>query len=188
MTASIFSTLSGTLAGKHPDLPVLVDVEGRVYNRKRTSARSKHPEYEWVYGSPNKRGYRNICINYKKYMVYRLVAETFLPNPEGKPTVDHIDRDPNNNRLSNLRWATQKEQVRNSSRMKHEGWDVGIRYKDNPREYQRRYKLLQIHDPESNARIKTQKNEARRRRIEAKKKKEESCSSPHEGSLDLRTT
>lgn len=188
MTASIFSTLSGTLAGKHPELPILVDVEGRVYNRKRTSARSKHPEYEWVYGSPNHKGYKRVCIHYNHYHVHRLVAETFLPNRDNKSTVDHIDRNPENNRLSNLRWATQKEQIRNSGTFKHHDWDVGIRYKDNPREYQRRYKLLQIHDPESNARIKAQKNEARRRRTEAKKKKEESCSSPHEGSLDLHTT
>lgn len=189
MTASIFSTLSGTLAGKHPELPVLVDVEGRVYNRNRASARSKTPTYSWVYGSSNHNGYKRICIRYKQYHVHRLVAETFLPNKDNKPTVDHIDRNPENNRLENLRWATQKEQIRNSGTFKHPKWDVGIRYKDNPREYQRRYKLLQIHDPESNARIKAQKNEAaKRRRAEAKKEKGGGCSLLHEGSLSLHTT
>lgn len=178
MIASIFSTLSGTLAGKHPELPVLVDVEGRVYNRQRSSARSKTPTYSWVYGSPTKKGYRHVHIRYKSYFVHRLVAETFLPNKDNKPTVDHIDRNIDNNRLENLRWATYKEQILNSGTFKHHDWDVGIRYKDNPREYQRRYKLLQIHDPESNAKIKAQKNEAaRRRRAEAKKKREEAAAS-----------
>ena len=39
-----------------------------------------------------------------------------IPNPEGKPTVDHIDRNPLNCIVSNLRWADYCEQNRNTSR------------------------------------------------------------------------
>lgn len=46
----------------------------------------------------------------KKRPVHRLLAEAFIPNPEGKPTVDHIDGNRQNNALSNLRWATYGEQ------------------------------------------------------------------------------
>jgi hypothetical protein len=46
--------------------------------------------------------------------VHRLVAETFLPNPDNKPVVDHINRDTCDNRASNLRWATLSENGVNS--------------------------------------------------------------------------
>lgn len=48
--------------------------------------------------------------------VHRAVALAFLSNPENKPDVDHIDRVRHNNVLSNLRWATSKEQAQNRMR------------------------------------------------------------------------
>lgn len=52
--------------------------------------------------------------NRKLRRVHNLVAQAFLPNPEGKKGVDHIDRNPYNNNLSNLRWATHKENMNNT--------------------------------------------------------------------------
>jgi len=46
--------------------------------------------------------------------VHRLVAQTFIPNSENYPVVDHIDRDTTNNHVSNLRWATISENTLNS--------------------------------------------------------------------------
>ena len=64
--------------------------------------------------SINASGYNRciLCKNTKNktFMVHRLVALIFLNNPEEKPTVDHIDRNRQNNYINNLKWATYKEQ------------------------------------------------------------------------------
>lgn len=45
--------------------------------------------------------------------IHRLVATMFIPNPENKPCVDHIDTNIHNNRADNLRWTTYKENNNN---------------------------------------------------------------------------
>jgi hypothetical protein len=47
--------------------------------------------------------------------VHRLVAKAFIPNPENKPTINHIDSNPSNNNVINLQWATMTEQNQHKS-------------------------------------------------------------------------
>jgi hypothetical protein len=51
-------------------------------------------------------GYKRINVNNKSYLFHRLVALTFLENPENKEFVNHIDGNKLNNQLTNLEWAT----------------------------------------------------------------------------------
>ena len=66
------------------------------------------------------RGYNRVSLSQQKvksdHSIHRLVALHYIPNPENKREVDHIDRNPLNNDISNLRWATRSENLQNVSK------------------------------------------------------------------------
>ena len=62
-------------------------------------------------------GYKEVSLSRngttKRFSVHRLVALSFIPNPLGLPQIDHIDGVKSNNKVSNLRWCTAKENMQN---------------------------------------------------------------------------
>jgi len=61
----------------------------------------------------------------KSFKIHRLVAEAFIQNDENKLTVDHIDRNRKNNNVTNLRWATSKEQNQNKKQSTNQREKLG---------------------------------------------------------------
>tara|TARA_R110000744_G_scaffold326431_1_gene432223 strand:+ start:6694 stop:7170 length:477 start_codon:yes stop_codon:yes gene_type:complete len=91
-----------------------VYANGKVLGKRGTFL--KHLEH------PNKQGTMywrvQLRVNKKKqyWSIHRLVATLYLPNPNNLPVVDHIDRNPSNNNLSNLRWSSYSGNAINASR------------------------------------------------------------------------
>lgn len=50
----------------------------------------------------------------KNAFIHRLMGETFIPNPDNKPQINHIDGNKQNNNLSNLEWVTVKENAQHA--------------------------------------------------------------------------
>lgn len=82
-----------------------VTEDGRVFS---------HFKNDFITGSQNKNGYRSYSISLgngisKRLYGHRMIAETFIPNPNNLPEVNHIDGNKQNNRVENLEWVTSSQ-------------------------------------------------------------------------------
>ncbi len=81
-----------------------IDTNGNVFSKRK---------HKYLKQTINRNGYCKVTLQKNKYKkmfsVHRLVAETFIPNPNNLPQVNHIDYDRTNNKINNLEWCTPKE-------------------------------------------------------------------------------
>ncbi len=68
-------------------------------------------KYNIKVGYPTVGIYADNVSKPKNKSIHRLVAQAFIPNPENKPQVNHIDGNKLNNHVSNLEWVTSKQNM-----------------------------------------------------------------------------
>lgn len=97
---------------------------GRVKRHKYYKTTNEHVEYLLVptkrgkkINSPNSSSYYCVGIwyndnKYKRESIHRLIAIAFIPNPENKCCVNHIDGNTYNNSIDNLEWVTNEENLK----------------------------------------------------------------------------
>lgn len=102
-----------------------IEVKGHPRYRVSTMGRVKCVDYrgtdkERICGLSNDgNGYLKVHIDGKTMKVHRLVLESFIPNPQNKPCIDHINTIKTDNRIENLRFCTYSENNRNPLTLKH---------------------------------------------------------------------
>ena len=82
-----------------------------------------HKTHKWLATGLDRDGYQIVRIHDNgretSKKVHRLVAETFLSNPDNLPEVNHIDEDKTNNSVTNLQWCTRKQNCQHSAHQKY---------------------------------------------------------------------
>ncbi|MHB9331808.1 HNH endonuclease [Phytobacter ursingii] len=83
-----------------------VNIEASNYGRVKNVQTGK------IIGAIGNHGYYKTTIYGNYVLIHRLVAQTWIPNPNNLPVVNHIDENTLNNDISNLEWSTQSNNIK----------------------------------------------------------------------------
>lgn len=76
-------------------------------------------------GTQDKNGYIRVCLKTREGSITanlaRIIAETFIPNPDNRPQINHINGIKTDNRIENLEWVTCKENCIHRSKVLYKG-------------------------------------------------------------------
>ncbi len=87
-----------------------VSSAGRLYRDRYVTASGRICPAKLISGPKlSIKGYKRVNLRNKTYFLHRLVAKYFVPNPENKEQVNHIDGNKENNCADNLEWCTNQE-------------------------------------------------------------------------------
>lgn len=92
-----------------------VSTFGRVRSLDRLDDANRRLTGKILKGGKCTNGYLKVSLSkdsiVSQQIIHRLVAQAFIPNPENKSDVNHIDENKTNNRVDNLEWSTRKENI-----------------------------------------------------------------------------
>lgn len=119
-----------------------VSNEGRVRSLPRTIETSNRQSRTYggrvIHGCMSSTGYRVVTLSKKaRSSIHRLVASAFVPNPDNKPCVNHINGDKTDNRPENLEWCSYSENEKHA-------YNIGLKHKSPKAGRQRRFTDEQI--------------------------------------------
>ncbi|BBK61872.1 hypothetical protein A9CBEGH2_08120 [Amedibacterium intestinale] len=91
---------------------------GNVYSENRYLKDGRFFRGKKLKGGQYHNGYKFVCLRKnginKNVMIHRLVAETFIPNPNNYPCVNHIDGNKQNNCVENLEWCSYSDNLKHA--------------------------------------------------------------------------